>query len=134
MHRHGQYCNPARPTEADEERSGRVNPVTAALYRLDLLTDREREVLSAMPGGESNTDLAVRLGITERTVKFHVTNMREKLGGLSRLQLHLLALLAEIVWPGRLCRPSGAGRATQSTTVIARGLLLRRTPEVRTCP
>ncbi|MEU9862927.1 helix-turn-helix transcriptional regulator [Streptomyces sp. NPDC047971] len=134
MHRHGQYCDPARPAEGAEERSARVNPVTAALQLLDLLTDREREVLSAMPGGESNTDLAARLGITERTVKFHVTNMREKLGGLSRLQLHLLALLAEIVWPGRLCRPAGAGRAAQTTSVISRGLLPRRTAEVGTYP
>ncbi|MEU8539556.1 helix-turn-helix transcriptional regulator [Streptomyces sp. NPDC048717] len=71
---------------------------------LDSLTEREVEVLSAMPGGESNTDLAEYLGITERTVKFHVTNMREKLGGLSRAQLHLLALLTEAVWPCQTCR------------------------------
>ncbi|MFG2111390.1 helix-turn-helix transcriptional regulator [Streptomyces sp. NPDC048718] len=71
---------------------------------LDSLTEREVEVLSAMPGGESNTDLAEYLGITERTVKFHVTNMREKLGGLSRAQLHLLALLTEAVWLCQTCR------------------------------
>ncbi|MFJ4870857.1 helix-turn-helix transcriptional regulator [Streptomyces sp. NPDC088757] len=82
----------------------RANPVIAALQYIDTLTEREQEVLSAMPGGESNADMALSLGITERTVKFHVTNLREKLGGLTRLQLHLLALLNEAAAP-RL-RPS----------------------------
>ncbi|MFJ9429289.1 helix-turn-helix transcriptional regulator [Streptomyces sp. NPDC101490] len=95
------YCGPE--TIGADSRSARINPVTTALRHLDSLTEREIEVLSAMPGGESNTDLAEQLGITERTVKFHVTNMREKLGGLSRAQLHLLALFTEMVWPCRLC-------------------------------
>ncbi|MFE0701929.1 response regulator transcription factor [Streptomyces sp. NPDC058872] len=88
-----------------------MNPVIDACRRLGTLTEREREVLAAMPGGESNADMALALGISERTVKFHVMNLREKLGGLSRLQLHLLALLAETVMPAMLRVPHGDSTA-----------------------
>ncbi|MFF0423177.1 helix-turn-helix transcriptional regulator [Streptomyces sp. NPDC004520] len=124
MLRQCQYCDSA-PVEADGSRAARINPVTTALRHLDTLTDREIEVLSAMPGGESNTDLAECLGITERTVKFHVTNMREKLGGLSRAQLHLLALLAEAIWPARPCRHEYAGRLPELRALVPRSLLTR---------
>ncbi|MFF0478366.1 response regulator transcription factor [Streptomyces sp. NPDC004284] len=117
-------CSP-EPAEVHRTRAARINPVTTALRHLDTLTDREIEVLSAMPGGESNTDLAERLGITERTVKFHVTNMREKLGGLSRAQLHLLALLTEAVWPCRLCRHDGPDRSTELRALAPRGPVTR---------
>lgn len=64
-------------------------------------------------------------------MKFHVTNMRGKLGGLSRIQLHLVALLAEIVRPGPHHRPAG----TPAMTVRSHGLRLRRNPGVRaSCP
>ncbi|MBD0707179.1 MULTISPECIES: helix-turn-helix domain-containing protein [unclassified Streptomyces] len=118
------YCGPA-PAGPDA-RSARINPVTTALRHLDALTDREVQVLSSMPGGESNTDLAESLGITERTVKFHVTNMREKLGGLSRAQLHLLALFTEVVQPCHLCRPDLRGRAVAPLALVPRGPVTAR--------
>ncbi|MFF9849702.1 response regulator transcription factor [Streptomyces litmocidini] len=113
------HCR-TEPVPVDGPRATRINPVTTALRHLDALTDREVEVLWAMPGGESNTDLAEHLGITERTVKFHVTNMREKLGGLSRAQLHLLALLVEVVWPCRHCRHDGPGRSAELRARVPR--------------
>ncbi|MFB7450430.1 MULTISPECIES: helix-turn-helix domain-containing protein [unclassified Streptomyces] len=119
------HCRP-EPTKADGTRAARINPVTTALRHLDTLTGREIEVLWAMPGGESNTDLAEYLGITERTVKFHVHNMREKLGGLSRAQLHLLALLAEAVWPCRLCRHDGPGRSAELRARVPRPPMTRQ--------
>jgi NarL family two-component system response regulator YdfI len=44
------------------------------------LTERELEVLSAVARGERNKEIAVGLGITERTVKAHLTNIYNKLG------------------------------------------------------
>ena len=44
------------------------------------LTEREREVLVAVARGERNKEIAVGLGITERTVKAHLTNIYNKLG------------------------------------------------------
>ncbi|MEF9884686.1 response regulator transcription factor [Streptomyces sp. P9-A4] len=131
MLRHCPYCGPG--LGEGESRAARINPVTTAVRHLDLLTDREIEVLSAMPGGESNTDLAEYLGITERTVKFHVTNMREKLGGLSRAQLHLLALLTETVWPCRLCRHDGPGIGAEPRAIVPRPSVTRRFAAVKSC-
>ncbi|MFF8375156.1 helix-turn-helix transcriptional regulator [Streptomyces sp. NPDC015661] len=125
MHRQCPYCRPEQ-VGGDATRAARINPVTTALRHLDALTDREVEVLWAMPGGESNTDLAEYLGITERTVKFHVTNMREKLGGLSRAQLHLLALLAEAVLPHRHCHHDVPGRSTELRARVPRPLKTRQ--------
>lgn len=64
-----------------------------ALFRLSTLTDRERQILGLLVFAEEYGELARSLGIAERTVKFHVANLRTKLGGLSRLQLCQVALL-----------------------------------------
>lgn len=48
------------------------------------LTDRELEVLAAVTQGERSKEIAYRLGITERTVKAHLTNIYSKLGVDSR--------------------------------------------------
>lgn len=47
---------------------------------LDSLTPREREVLSLMAEGKSNTGIADRLGVTAAAVEKHVTGLFEKLG------------------------------------------------------
>ena len=48
------------------------------------LTDREMEVLFAAAQGDRNKEIAYQLGITERTVKAHLTNIYNKLGVDSR--------------------------------------------------
>ncbi|MGW4200092.1 response regulator transcription factor [Streptomyces sp. NPDC004726] len=63
------------------------DPVTTALARVGSLTAREREVFCLLGRAESNTEIAECLGIGSRTVKFHITNIRRKLGLLSH---HLL--------------------------------------------
>jgi NarL family two-component system response regulator YdfI len=50
----------------------------------DPLTPRELEVLSMLSEGLSNKMLAYRLGISEHTVKFHVTSILTKLQAGSR--------------------------------------------------
>jgi len=62
----------------------------AALEREDFsaehLTAREREVLRLMSTGLGNKDIAVRLGISEHTVKFHASSILGKLGASSRTE------------------------------------------------
>ena len=48
------------------------------------LTDREREVLAGVARGERNKEIAFRLGITERTVKAHLSSIFNKFGVDSR--------------------------------------------------
>ena len=54
------------------------------------LTDREKEVASTVAKGASNKEIANVLGITERTVKAHITAIFEKLQVRDRLQLSLI--------------------------------------------
>ena len=48
------------------------------------LTDRELEVLAAVARGERSKEIAVQLGISERTVKAHLASIYSKLGVDSR--------------------------------------------------
>lgn len=48
------------------------------------LTDRELEVLALVARGERSKEIAIQLGISERTVKAHLASIYEKLGVDSR--------------------------------------------------
>ncbi|MFN7924923.1 MAG: response regulator transcription factor [Bryobacteraceae bacterium] len=51
-----------------------------------LLTPREVQVLRMMAEGRANKEIAFDLGITEHTVKFHVSSILEKLDADSRTE------------------------------------------------
>ena len=57
----------------------------------DPLTERELAVLRLLAAGRSNKEIGTELGITEGTVKNHLTNVLEKLGALDRTQAALRA-------------------------------------------
>lgn len=63
------------------------------------LSLREREVLRELVGGARNSDIAARLGITERTVKAHLGSIYQKLGVASRSAAVATALKRELVAP-----------------------------------
>jgi DNA-binding NarL/FixJ family response regulator len=58
---------------------------------LQRLTTREREVLGYIASGADNLKIAVCLGITERTVKAHITSIYRKLDVENRTQMAMLA-------------------------------------------
>jgi len=57
----------------------------------DLLTPREREVLTLIADGLPNKAIARELGISEHTAKFHVGSVLGKLGAASRAEAVTLA-------------------------------------------
>ena len=57
-----------------------------------LLTPREREVLALVRQGLANKAIARELGVSEKTVKTHVSNILGKLGVADRTQAALYAV------------------------------------------
>lgn len=62
-----------------------------ATAQLERLTVRERDVLTQLGAGASNSQLARELGISEATAKTHVSRVLAKLGVQSRTQAALVA-------------------------------------------
>jgi two-component system, NarL family, nitrate/nitrite response regulator NarL len=56
------------------------------------LTKREMEILAAIVAGLSNKEIARRFTLSEDTVKHHLTNIFDKVGVASRLELALFAI------------------------------------------
>ncbi len=92
--------------DAPEERQGALLHLLAphlhqlllrALFRREVasdvvLTPKEEDVLKWIKEGKSNWETASILGISERTVKFHVGNVLKKLNAVSRGHAVALAL------------------------------------------
>jgi two-component system, NarL family, response regulator YdfI len=56
------------------------------------ITSRETEVLRMLAEGLVNKDIAVRLGISEHTVKFHISSILDKLGASTRTEAVTLGI------------------------------------------
>ncbi|MEU8848538.1 response regulator transcription factor [Streptomyces sp. NPDC048564] len=67
--------------------------------RLSPLTDREREILSVIGKGWTNTEIATRLHLAESTVKTHVGRILAKTGSRDRIQAVILAYDTGLVQP-----------------------------------
>lgn len=58
------------------------------------ISERERQVLEALLDNLANKEIASKLGISERTVKFHVSNLLSKFG-VERRQ-HLISRCLQV--------------------------------------
>ena len=75
-------------------------PSDADRSRLDVLTDREHEVLLAVGRGLNNTEIAQSLFVAEATVKTHIGRVLAKLGLRDRVQMVVLAYETGLVRVG----------------------------------
>lgn len=57
----------------------RERPVTQAELRMELLSDRQREILSLVAAGMSNTAIAQRLYMSPKSVEYHLTQIYAQL-------------------------------------------------------
>jgi DNA-binding NarL/FixJ family response regulator len=77
-----------------------VAPAARDSARLDLLTDREHEVLRLMARGATNSEIAGALFVAEATVKTHVGSIFGKLGVRDRAAAIVFAYDHGVVVPG----------------------------------
>src|SRR6185437_5494479 len=84
----------------DRERRACEATVTALRTRFEVLTTRERAILTQVAAGRLNKQIAGEMGITETTVKVHRSNAMRKIKASS------LAELCRMV--DKLKRPSGS--------------------------
>jgi len=56
------------------------------------ITSRETDVLRMLAEGLVNKDIAARLGISEHTVKFHISSILDKLGASTRTEAVMLGV------------------------------------------
>lgn len=69
-------------------------------YRLDALTERERQILGLVGAGLSNQDIAARLHLSPLTAKTHISRIMTKLDAHDRAQLVIAAYETGLVTPG----------------------------------
>ena len=77
----------------------RTNPGGEKPARNYGLTKREMDILSTIVAGLSNKEIARKFSLSEDTVKHHLTNIFDKVGVASRLELALFAINNRLTEP-----------------------------------
>jgi DNA-binding CsgD family transcriptional regulator len=86
------------------------NPILDWLLITFALSNREAEIAYLVSGGLTNKEVASEAYITEKTVKFHMTNVYKKMGIRSRSQLVVMIMkkTAEIGSTGKVAETAVA--------------------------
>src|SRR5690606_16996659 len=64
------------------------------------LTSRELQILRLLAAGQRNSEIATELGVTVKTVEYHITHVLAKLGVRSRAEAVRQAQQRGILLPG----------------------------------
>ena len=83
-----------------EDLASRPDPDRPAPPGLQVLTEREREVLALVGRGLSNAEIGARLYVSPVTAKTHVSHVMTKLYARDRAQLVVIAYESGLVRPG----------------------------------
>lgn len=74
-----------------------ANSVAQPQIAGEILTERERDVLKCMVDGQNNNEIAETLIISLGTVKFHISNIFQKLGVDSRVEAVKMAIEQKLI-------------------------------------
>ena len=96
IHTGGTSLAPEITTKLLQHMQGQSKPMLMA-SSAEALTNREHQVLHELVEGKSNRAIARHLYITERTVKFHVSSILNKLHAKNRTEAVLIAAQSGIV-------------------------------------
>jgi DNA-binding NarL/FixJ family response regulator len=96
----GAWFDPAVAPRMLADYRRRVAPAARAAARLELLTERELDVLRLMARGDTNSEIAASLFVAEATVKTHVGSIFGKLGVRDRAAAIVYAYDHGVVAPG----------------------------------
>jgi DNA-binding CsgD family transcriptional regulator len=78
-------------------RTGGETPVQTNVSDHETLTGKEQEVLGYVSLGDRNIEIALRLGVTEHTIKAHFTKIYNKLGVGSRAGGIVVAIMHKLI-------------------------------------
>jgi DNA-binding NarL/FixJ family response regulator len=85
-------------SEVSRNLASRVpSPAVQQAASLDDLTSRESEVLRMLAEGLGNREMASRLGISDHTVKFHISSILDKLGASTRTEAVTMGIRMGII-------------------------------------
>ena len=101
----GAWFDPAVAPRVIDRYREVVAPAARDAARLDLLTDREHDVLRLMARGATNAEIAASLYLAEATVKSHVGSIFAKLGVRDRAAAIVFAYDHGVVSPGSAPTP-----------------------------
>jgi len=87
-----QYLSPSLAISILHKRESKLSLTESQNSIVELLTDREREILEMLAQGLSNKAIAARLYLSARTVEGHLANIYSQLGVHSRTEAMLVAV------------------------------------------
>jgi NarL family two-component system response regulator YdfI len=83
--------------EVTQSLAARIPTPAARAPALEDLTPREIEVLRMLAEGLGNREMAARLGISDHTVKFHISSILDKLGAATRTEAVTMGIRMGII-------------------------------------
>jgi len=85
--------------EIAESLSERISGATSrVVHSHEELTPREAEVLAMLAEGLPNREIADRLGVSDHTIKFHISSILDKLGASTRTEAVTLGLRMGLIF------------------------------------
>jgi DNA-binding CsgD family transcriptional regulator len=90
------------------------------------MSKREIEALTWAARGKTSAEIAMILGLSKRTVDFHIDNARIKLGATTRIEAAIKAATRRLIHPWRTSKNCGGNEADRAILIGIAGILLGR--------